>query len=55
MTPAPTAQAAAPTPTVQPTSAIPSTGDGSSPLALAAVALAALTGLGVTARKKKSK
>ena len=54
-TPAPTAQAAAPTPTVQPTSAIPSTGDGSSPLALAAVALAALTGLGVTARKKKSK
>lgn len=55
VTPAPTAQAAAPTPTVQPTSAIPSTGDGSSPLALAAVALAALTGLGVTARKKKSK
>lgn len=54
-TPAPTAQAAAPTPPVQPTSAIPSTGDGSSPLALAAVALAALTGLGVTARKKKSK
>lgn len=54
-TPAPTAQAAVPTPTVQPTSAIPSTGDGSSPLALAAVALAALTGLGVTARKKKSK
>ena len=54
-TPAPTAQTAAPTPTVQPTSAIPSTGDGSSPLALAAVALAALTGLGVTARKKKSK
>ena len=54
-TPAPTAQAAAPTPTVQPVSAIPSTGDGSSPLALAAVALAALTGLGVTARKKKSK
>lgn len=54
-TPAPTAQAAAPTPTVQPTSAIPSTGDGSSPLALAAAALAALTGLGVTARKKKSK
>lgn len=54
-TPAPTAQAAAPTPAVQPTSAIPSTGDGSSPLALAAVALAALTGLGVTARKKKSK
>lgn len=54
-TPAPTAQVAAPTPTVQPTSAIPSTGDGSSPLALAAVALAALTGLGVTARKKKSK
>lgn len=54
-TPAPTAQAAAPTPTVQPASAIPSTGDGSSPLALAAVALAALTGLGVTARKKKSK
>lgn len=54
-TPAPTAQAAAPTPTVQPTSAIPSTGDGSSPLALAAVALAALTGLGVTARKKKLK
>lgn len=54
-TPAPTTQAAAPTPTVQPTSAIPSTGDGSSPLALAAVALAALTGLGVTARKKKSK
>ena len=52
---APTAQAAAPTPTVQPTSAIPSTGDGSSPLALAAVALAALTGLGVTTRKKKSK
>lgn len=54
-TAAPTAQAATPTPTVQPTSAIPSTGDGSSPLALAAVALATLAGLGVTARKKKSK
>ena len=49
------APTAPPAPTVQPTSAIPSTGDGSSPLALAAVALAALTGLGVTARKKKSK
>lgn len=49
------APTATPAPTVQPTSAIPSTGDGSSPLALAAVALAALTGLGVTARKKKSK